>query len=180
MRRLKKLIIEHTSYGGKRGAFFASGGQFFKIYFIAGLIMIAVLIPSNILMAKLFVFVKKTGLAAYLITAPMYAGYVMAFAYIKARSGNLVWNNTRIGPLHFQSTLRWGDLIKLYVTNALGIAATLGLLIPWAVMRTLKYRAENMRVFQEGELMEFQGSDTRTVAAVGAEAAAFFDVDLSI
>jgi uncharacterized membrane protein YjgN (DUF898 family) len=180
MRRLKKLIIEHTSYGGKRGAFFASGGQFFKIYFIAGLIMIAVLIPSNILMAKLFVFVKKTGLAAYLITAPMYAGYVMAFAYIKARSGNLVWNNTRIGPLHFQSTLRWGDLIKLYVTNALGIAATLGLLIPWAVMRTLKYRAENMRVFQEGELMEFQGSDTRTVAAVGAEATAFFDVDLSI
>ncbi len=180
IRRLKKFIVERTSYGGKKGAFFATGGQFFRIYFISGLIMIAVLIPSVILMVKLFAPTKKSLLLAYLATAPMYAGYVLAFAYIQARRGNLVWNHTRLGPLRFQSTLRCRDLLKLYVTNALGIVASLGLLIPWAVMRTVKYRADKMLVLQEGELSEFQGSDRTVVTAVGAEAIDFFDVDLSL
>jgi len=180
IRRLKRFIVEHTSYGGKKGRFFATGGQFFKIYFIAGLIVFAVMIPSGALAAILFSSAKKSWLAPYLIVAPMYAGYVLAFAYVQARSGNLVWNHTHLGLLRFQSTLRCRDLLKLYVTNALGIVASLGLLIPWAVMRTLKYRAEHMRVLQKGELSEFQGSDLSSVAAVGAETIDFFDLDLSL
>jgi uncharacterized membrane protein YjgN (DUF898 family) len=180
IKRLKKFIIERTSYGGKKGTFFATGGQFFRIYFISGLIMIAILIPSGILMAKLFASTRKSWLLSYLAAAPMYAGYVLAFAYVQARSGNLIWNHTHLGPLRFQSTLRCRDLIRLYVTNALGIVASLGLLIPWAVMRTVKYRADNMRVLQEGELTEFQGSDMISVAAVGAEAIEIFDMDLSL
>jgi uncharacterized membrane protein YjgN (DUF898 family) len=71
-------------------------------------------------------------------------------------------------------------LARLYVTNALAIAVSLGILIPWAVMRTLKYRADHMRVLQDGELAEFQGSDLSAVAAVGAETVDFFDVDISL
>ncbi len=180
IRRLKKFIIERTSYGGKKGTFSATGGQFFKIYFISGLIVIAVLIPSVILMAKLLTPTKKSLVMTYLFAAPIYIGYVLAFAYTQARSGNLVWNHTHLGPLRFCSTLRSGDLLKLYVTNALGIVASLGLLIPWAVMRTVKYRAEHMLVLQEGELSEFQGSDRTAVTAVGAETIDFFEVDLSL
>jgi uncharacterized membrane protein YjgN (DUF898 family) len=116
----------------------------------------------------------------YLIAFPIYAGYVLAFAYVQARSGNLVWNHTHLGLLRFHSTLRWVDLLKLYVTNALGIVVSLGLLIPWAVMRTLKYRVDHMRVLQKGDLTEFQGSDIGSVAAVGAETVDFFDLDLSL
>jgi hypothetical protein len=47
-------------------------------------------------------------------------------------------------------------------------------------MRTMKYRADNMRVIQEGEFGEFRGSDPGTVSAFGAETAAFFDVDFSL
>lgn len=183
IRRLKNFIIEHTSYGGKKGAFFASGGQFFKIYLISGLIIVAVLISSAVLAGILsiwFDFAKKSWRSTYLIAAPMYAGYVLAFAYVRARGGNLAWNNTRLGPLRFQSTLRCIDLLKLYVTNALGIVASSGILIPWAVMRTQKYRADNMRVLVEGELSEFQGSDRSAVTTLGAETVDFFDVDLSL
>jgi len=180
IRRLKKFIIECTSYGGKKGTFSATGGQFFKIYFISGLIVIAVLIPSVILMAKLLTPTKKSLFMTYLFAAPIYIGYVLAFAYTQARSGNLVWNHTHLGPLRFCSTLRSRDLLKLYVTNALGIVVSLGLLIPWAVMRTVKYRADHMLVLQEGELSEFQGSDRSAVTAVGAETVDFFDVDLSL
>jgi uncharacterized membrane protein YjgN (DUF898 family) len=179
-RRLKNFIIEHTSFGGKKAAFSATGAQFYKIYLISGLIIIAILILTGILTVSLFSLAKKSGFAGYLIAAPMYAGYVLAFAYVRARSGNLVWNNTRLGPLRFRSTLRCIDLLKLYVTNALGIVASIGILIPWAVMRTQKYRADNMRVLVEGELSEFQGSDRSAVTALGAETVDFFDVDLSL
>ncbi len=180
IRRLKKFIVDHTSYGGKKGSFFATGGQFFLIYFIAGLIMIAALIPSGILVATLFGVTKKSGLAPYLFAVPTYAGYVLAFAYMKASRGNLVWNNTQLEPIQFHSTLRFRDLLKLYITNALGIVASLGLLIPWAAMRTQKYRVDNMRVLLDGDLTEFQGSDMTSVAAVGAEMIDFFDMDLSL
>jgi uncharacterized membrane protein YjgN (DUF898 family) len=181
IRRLKKFIVEHTSYGGRKGTFFATGGQFFSIYFVSGLIGLAVAIPTVVLMLTLFGPTKNVSwFSLYLGVAPIYAAYVLGYAFLKARSSNLVWNHTRLGPLRFQSTLRWVGLLKLYVTNALGIAVSLGLLIPWAVIRTLKYRADNMRVLHEGELTEFRGDDRSAVAAAGAETMDFFDMDLSL
>ncbi len=180
IKRLKNFLIGHTSYGGRNGAFSATGGQFFKVYFMSGLIMVAVLLSTGILVAMLLAAIKKPQLLISLAAVPLYAGYVLAFAYVQAHSSNVVWNHTRLGPLRFQSTLLGRGMAKLYVTNALSIIASLGLLIPWAVMRTLKYRADNLRVLQEGELAEFQGSDLIAVEAIGAETVDFFDVDLSL
>ncbi|UCD81411.1 MAG: DUF898 domain-containing protein [Desulfobacterales bacterium] len=180
MMRLKKFIVENTYYGAKNGIFSAKGGQYFKIYFVAALIMLGVTIPLGILVAIAASSTTKIWILTYISPILGYAGYVLAYAYIRARSGNLGWNNTRLGPLRFQSTLRCRDLVKLYVTNALGIVVSSGLLIPWAVIRTWKYRADHMRVWQEGALTQFQGSDTSKVAALGSETLDIFDVDLSL
>jgi len=180
IRRLKKFIIEHTSYGGRKGLFFAKGGQFFKIYFISALIMTVALIAVGALTGAFWFTIKKSAYDAYYIVILVYAGYVFAYAYIQARSSNLVWNNIALGPARFHSTLRGRDLLSLYLTNALGIVASVGLLIPWAVMRTMKYRADNMRVILEDNIDEFQGSDISTVAAIGAETLDFFDMDISL
>jgi uncharacterized membrane protein YjgN (DUF898 family) len=83
-------------------------------------------------------------------------------------------------PLNQPMTPRFRFLVKLYVTNALAIAASLGLLIPWAVIRTWKYRADHMSVWQDGTLFQFQGSDETGISALGAETLDIFDVDLSI
>jgi uncharacterized membrane protein YjgN (DUF898 family) len=180
IKQYKRFIIEHTSFGSSHGNFSATGGQFYKMYLITGLIMIAVAIPSFMVAGVLIASTKKTMLGGYLALILMYAGYVLAYAYLQARSSNVVWNNTRLGPLRFQSTLRAMGLLKLYVTNALGIIFSIGLLTPWAIMRSMKYRADNMHVLQEGELTQFQGSDMSSVAAVGAETLDFFDMDLSL
>lgn len=180
IKQYKRFIIEHTSFGGRNGTFSATGGQFYKMYLVTGLIMAAVTIPSAALGGALIAFTKRTMLGGYLIMVLIYAGYILAYAYLQARSSNVVWNNTQLGPLRFQSTLRAIGLLKLYVTNALAIVFTIGLLTPWAIMRTMKYRADNMHVLREGELIEFQGSDMSSVAAVGAETLDFFDMDLSL
>lgn len=181
MRRLKNFLITHSSYGGKKGLFSATSGQFFAVYFKSGLIITGVLMMTGIIAAILGALIKtNTQILGLFFIIPMYAGYVLAYAYVQAQSGNLVWNNTKLGPLRFQSTLSGHGMAKLYVTNALAIIVSLGILIPWAVMRTLKYRADNMRVWQDGELADFQGSDLRSVEAIGAETGDFFDMDISL
>jgi uncharacterized membrane protein YjgN (DUF898 family) len=105
---------------------------------------------------------------------------VLSFAYVRANTGNLVWNNTQVGPLRFASTLRIGELLKLYVGNAAGILASAGLLIPWAVVRTFKYRTDNLCVLLDGGLDQFRAAEGTAVAAAGAEVGEFFDLDLSL
>lgn len=179
MRRLKNFIISHTSYGGISGEFSAKGSQFFKIYFISGIILLCVVIPIS-LFAGIITALTKDMTVFYIAMIPIYAGYILSYAYLTAHIGNLVWNNTGIGPIRFESTMRSRELAILYITNALGIIFSIGVLTPWAVMRTMKYRADHMQVFQHGVLSEFRGSDMSAVDAVGAEAIDFFDLDLSL
>ena len=178
--RIKKFIVENTSFGRKKGVFSAVGSQFFVIYLVSGLIASLVAIPVFILFGIVLASSQNFKLASYIPPLASYVGYVLAFAYVRSKSTNLVWCHTRLGPLTFNSTMQFRQLAGLYLTNALAIIASLGLLIPWAVMRTYRYRTECLDVRLHGTLTEFLGSDHETVAAVGAEAMEIFDWDLSI
>lgn len=180
IRGLKQFIVNRTAFGGARGEMTASGGQFFKIYFIAGLILFAIFGIGGMLLATSLMVPDTKDYAFFLILVPLYAGYVLAFAYVQAHASNLVWNHTTLGPLRFRSSLTGRGLAKLYLTNALAIVVSLGLLTPWAVMRTLKYRADHMHVIVQGELGELHGREATAVQAAGAELGEFFDVDLSL
>ena len=177
MKRLKKFFVERSSYGGRKGVFSATGGNFYEIYFTSVLIVLAIGIPSVVLVTLL---ARKNLTFSPVPMILIYAGYVLAYAFLQSRSGNLVWKRTALGPIRFQSALRCRDLLKLYVTNALGVIASLGLLIPWAVIRTMKYRADTMNVSLAGELTEFEGSDLTKVGAAGAETMDIFDMDFSL
>jgi uncharacterized membrane protein YjgN (DUF898 family) len=177
MQRLKRFIVSNTEFGGERAEFSARGGRFFRIYFVAGLIVSVSGFIAGILVA---LAMKESRHGWMLAVAAIYVGYVISFAYVRANTGNLVWNSTRIGPLRFQSTLRTGGLLKVYVSNALGIAASAGLLIPWAVVRTIKYRTDHLQVLTEGSLDAFRSREGGAVAAAGAEVGEFFDLDLSL
>lgn len=177
--RFKCYIVGHTSFGGKNGHLSTTGAQFFNIYFCAGILLVIIIVLAIIPLGILQL--SKNSLHSFIFfSIPTYFGYVLAYAYVQARSSNLVWNWTTLGPLLFQSTLSGWTLAKYYLTNALAIIASAGLLTPWAVMRTMKYRADNMRVLVRGELTEFSGSDMTSVSAAGAELGEFFDMDLSL
>ncbi len=180
MRRIKAFIVGNMSFGDRRGDFSATGGQFFRIYFIAGLLLAGIGTVAALSGGVLAAAFKDPVLTMIAILAPVYLGYVLAFAYAQAKIGNLVWNSTRLGPLRFASTLSGRGLARLYVVNALAIIASAGLLIPWAVMRTLAYRVSCLKVLPEGSLTEFEGAAGAAVRATGAEVGEFFDLDLSL
>ncbi len=116
------------------------------------------------------------GLAVFALYAFFIFGFV---AYLQARIGNLIWNNTKLDQLTFQSKLRARDFIWLYFSNILAIILTFGLATPWAQIRLARYRASKLSIIGDVDFDQFVGDKKAEVKATGEEIAEMFDVDLS-
>lgn len=106
--------------------------------------------------------------------------YIMAFAYLQARVGNLVFNHTDLSGHRFLSTLRARALMWLYFSNAAGIILSFGLLIPWARIRMARYRAERLALQPNGSLDSFAQAQRSQVGATGEELGEVFAVDIGL
>ncbi len=179
---LKRFLIGHTLYGEERGALSVTGGQFWGIYARATGILVVGMLLAGVLMTlgmRLGVGIGP-GIAISAFGLLFYIAYLFSFAYSQAHGGNLVWNNAELGPFHFGSTMTSKGLARLYFSNGIGILLSLGLLIPWAVIRTMRYRIENLHVVLEGDIADLHGTHADAVRATGGEVGEFFDMDLSL
>jgi uncharacterized membrane protein YjgN (DUF898 family) len=170
--RLRRFLFGGMRYGGQSGSLNITGRQLWGIYFRGGLLIGLGGAVGGILGA-----LSASPLFALVA---VYFGYLAGFAFIQAATSNLVWNNARLGMLRFVSSLRRRDMIWLYFSNAAAILLTCGLLIPWAVVRTLRYRAQHLAVLAEGELSAFVAGPADSVQAAGAEVSELFDLDLAL
>ncbi len=128
---------------------------------------------QEILKQPLYLFI---GLAVF----GLYAFFIFGFvAYLQARIGNLIWNNTKIDQLTFQSKLRARDFVWLYFSNIVAIMLTFGLATPWAQIRLARYRASKLSIIGNVDFDQFVGDKKAEVKATGEEIAEMFDVDLS-
>ena len=105
-------------------------------------------------------------------------------AFLRAACTNLVWSNVVLdnnsSTVYFSSTLSATRMIWIYLSNAIAIVFSLGLLIPWASVRTVRYRLSNFSVSSSEELDTFIASEQEEVEAVGEEIIDFFDFDLGL
>lgn len=113
----------------------------------------------------------------YILTLLVYAGI---FAYIRARTYNLVYQNSRLGKHKLRAKVRATKLFWLYVTNTLGIALTAGLFIPWAKVRTARFLANNTALQINGDLHEFDNSGSQHQNVFGEEMGDVFDMDIGL
>ncbi len=119
------------------------------------------------------------------IMAPVMLVYLLFLAlpvFLRTRYTNLMWRFSSLGPHRFESTLRARDVIWIYFSNGLAIVFSLGLAVPWAMVRLAKYRAAHFAVWVQGGLDSFAAEAERSESATGAELidALDLDVDLSI
>ncbi len=120
------------------------------------------------------------GVAAFAPVLMIYAAYLVVFAFLRARIGNLTLNGVVVGPLRCRSTLRARDLVWLYLSNIVAVLATVGLATAWVTVRMARYRAKNLYLTGQGTPGEFTGSATGSVGATGSEVSDLFDVDVSL
>lgn len=119
-------------------------------------------------------------LAGMVVAVLAYLVFIFGFwGYMQARIGNLVWNNTTLDKLSFNSSLRARDLIWIYISNIIVIALTLGLATPWAQVRLAKYRTSRLKILGDVDFDQFVGDKKAEIKATGEEIVDMFDVDLS-
>jgi uncharacterized membrane protein YjgN (DUF898 family) len=185
--RVKTYQHNESRYGNARFSFDASVGSFYKLYAICAAVVLAGLVltgwlvfsggaaPDGVQGAA----DARAGETALLVLLG-YAWIFLVYPLFMNMLQNLIWNHTSLEQHRFQSDMKWGRVIFITVTNYLAIICTVGLFIPFAKVRALRYRLESTVLLPQGSLDEFVADNAPAVGAAGEGLADVMDFDLSI
>jgi len=188
-RRLTRFVAENHAYGVTRFMLGEGFGRpFVNAYFAAwGLSMIGLMGVAAVIAVAAFLGASiggdATDNASLFGVAAVFLTYGMMFllyGYIRARTINAVFNSLRVGPVRFECVLSARRLIWLYVTNIVAILLSLGLATPWAVVRTMRYRASRLTAIAAGPLDSFVQGEAQQLSATGEEVGEMFDIDFGL
>jgi len=186
---LLKRYQHDNAYFGHMPFFFEAGPKdFFKLYAKAiGWTIVGSMAAGGIsVVVGGIIGVMGSGPAKLLAAVPVlistYLTYIFYFAYLEARVQNLVWTGTSIAGMRFESTVRARKLLSIHATNLILIPLTLGLYKPFAVIRRMKYKVENMVLLPVAGNLEDILADhsAERAGAVGDEAGELFNIDIAI
>jgi uncharacterized membrane protein YjgN (DUF898 family) len=191
--RVKAYQHNNTWFGRTQCSFHARPGQFYKIYLL--------LLAAMVAFALVVGFSGIGGAFIALSQAQKHGGHPNPFAVLRAVAilygalillavsigplfhalvTNLVWNNTRLGEHRLECNMSALGLMWISLSNLVLVVVTLGLYIPWAMVRMTRFQLEAVRLVPHGNLQDFVDADADKVGAVGLEAASAFDFDISL
>lgn len=187
----KDYMLNNLSYGDQESKFKGRGGRFYPPYLSAvGLGFLVIFVPWILLIMVIGVIetVFQPPLPSYIIgiiyLIPMYALLLFAVtlgrSLIFVRIQNYIWSKTKLGGgISFRSVFELWPLLKIQVVNGLAIFFSLGLAIPWATVRKLKYLAECMLVTADkDQLDKVVQTAIASESAVGDAAVDYLDFDI--
>jgi len=167
----KRFMVENSQYGKTHFTFHATSREYFRIFLIAGLLMLA---GAGLIGMTIAFHMPKPIVILFL---PL---YLFMFAYLSVSSTNLFYSSTRIGSHRFQGMLKTKDYLMLVLTNTLATALTLGLFIPWAQVRTIRYKIQHLILKSSGDLDTFMADNQKEVGTFGEELGGFMDFDFGL
>ncbi len=167
--RQKRFVVEHSRYGKTRFTFTAAAGDYYRIFMVASL---AGLLGVAILGAAAALFPPLAILAL-----PV---YLYVFALFSVKTGNLLYNSSRLGRHRMESAMQVKSYALLVLTNTLATALTLGLFHPWAKVRNMRYKAEHLTLIPTGNLETFVAEKQKEVTAIGDASGDFLNFDLGL
>jgi uncharacterized membrane protein YjgN (DUF898 family) len=111
----------------------------------------------------------------------LYVFYLFVRPYLESRLQNMIWNTTELGDHRFESSVTARKLLWLHASNLALIVLTLGLYKPFAAIRLIKYKTEQMVLLPSDKLEEFCADQSGDAAgAIGQEAGDLFDIDIAL
>ncbi|HEX8885698.1 MAG TPA: YjgN family protein [Noviherbaspirillum sp.] len=185
--RVKRFQHSESRYGATSFSFDASVKRFYLLYLKAFLVFVAGGIVLGLLFGSLLAAFYRHSAAqaesfrgALVFMAGVYAWGMLMYPAFNAMLQNLVWNHTAIGPHRFESRVALGRVAFIALTNLLAIICTLGLYMPFAKMRMMKYRLESVALLADGSLDDFVADAQARAGATGEGVADLLDFDLSL
>lgn len=183
--RIKRYQFDNSRFGSTAFKLGAPVKAFYLLYLSALAVMLGtlLLLPALVMMfgtggglQSLITGFKSVGPFIMLI---LVASFLMVVSLFTAYMQNLVWGNAELGTHRFFSHLSARRLLWISVSNFIGVVLTLGLFMPFATIRMLRFKLESMGVAADGDLSDFVSGQQLQATAAGAETAEMFDVDIS-
>lgn len=185
--RIKRFQHGESRYGASRFHFDAGVRPFYWLYLKAFLVLVAGMIALGLLFGSvLAAYSSRSGAqpeafrGALVFLLALYVWAMLIYPVFSAMLQNLVWGHTSIGPHRFESRVSPGRVAFIALTNLLGIICTLGLYMPFATMRMMKYRLESVALLVDGSLDDFVADAQARAGATGEGVADLLDFDLSL
>lgn len=184
--RIKRFQHNEGRYGASRFSFDARVGRFYMLYLKAFLVFAAGVVALGLLLLGVQVALGRRGMPvdAYrgtlVFMAALYAWAMLMYPVFNAMLQNLVWNHTSIGPHRFESRVSPRRVAFIALTNLLAVICTLGLYMPFATIRMVKYRLESVALLADGSLDDSVADAQARAGATGEGVADLLDVDLSL
>lgn len=181
-----RFVGNNTSLAGRRFSFDQPRGPYYEVGGALA-VSIFVMILSMVLLG--FVLRGALGIETGVdelgpgfwiqggLAAAFCIGYVFVAGAIRATLTNLFYEGLSYGPHAVLCDIKPRTLGGMYLANAAAIVGTLGLAIPWAYMRTYKYRMSCITVLAHGELVD---PDAQALSSDGGESDAIGDAFLDI
>jgi uncharacterized membrane protein YjgN (DUF898 family) len=180
-------------FGGKRFSFRGDLGTYYIPFLIALGLGVAAYVVMMVLIVAVAAIAGTKGepgatpstSTIVAILVPVMLGYLLLLAvpvFLRTRYTNLMWRYSALGENRFESTLRARDIIWIYFSNGIAIVLSLGMLVPWAMVRLARYRAAHFFVVAASDLDGFVAEAEREEGAAGYELvdALDFDVDIGL
>jgi len=182
---ITKFKIVHIRFGEAAFDFSARTKNYYGMYLKIALAVIGASILIGVGVAGIGALLDMgenqeamMEMLPFLVIFIMLPFYLWLFAYLQTKRTNLVYNNLQIDGHKTKSELKTGYMMYLYFTNTLAMMLTLGLLMPWAKVRTARYKLSVTSVDVMGDLGQFTAAHSKQQSAIGEEMGEMFDMDL--
>lgn len=173
---LTQYKVNHAKYGSSPFSFSATNKNYYALYLKAyGILLLILFVLFVIFKLATMINLPVIQILGLFILLPV---YLWISAYLQAKRTNLLYNNLNINGHKVRSNLTVNYLLYLYITNTLAIMLSFGLLMPWAKVRTAKYRASVTSIDVADDLNRFVAEQTEKQSALGEEMGEMFDLDL--
>lgn len=178
---MKKFIVNHSRFGRQK---FEFDGKVADMYWIFGktiviglIIFVLVVVFTTVAGTGGFAMGSVGALFAYLL---ILSSVPVVIGYLRCVQLNYVLSSIQIKGSRLSCFMKPSTYVWISVTNYIGIAVTLGLFIPYSVIRILKYRYDNMKFFVKGDMGAMVAAESESIGAFGEEFDDFFDIDFGL
>jgi uncharacterized membrane protein YjgN (DUF898 family) len=186
----KKYFFSNLAYGTAHSSFSGRKGPFYKAYFFASILGVAAFMFFSWVGSYWLDRASASAGASPGILAMFYTFFFTSFlaaaifytlqAAIYSQTMNHCWSQTRLGTLQFGSTFTARRLVFIRITNIAAVILSLGLLVPWAKIRRLRYILENLSLVAAQDLNTFRGSPESDLSALGDAATDFIGIEIGL
>ncbi len=182
LHRQKRFLVENAAYGTTRFTFAATPRDYYRVFIpvVITAIVGAALVASAVLSGKPGPAHPHAGLMTIPLVILFFVFYYIVGVWVPTVITNITWSATHIGNHRFRCDMRPRDLAWIYVSNAVAIPLSVGLLAPWAAVRLVRYRLAHLTLAGAGGLDSVAAAADTQVDATGEELGDMLGFDLGL